>query len=86
MTTVKILKSESSVISEGLAEWFMEHSFSDIPGDKLNINLHIETDSPVVCFHLAYLCGEKKQIQSFGNYIEKLKLENKAAELKEPIS
>lgn len=82
MTTVKILKSERAIISEGLAEWFMEHSITD-SFDPDHCDLRIYTDSPVVMFHLGMLCGGKIQIADFSNFIEERK--KKDEQLKEPI-
>jgi hypothetical protein len=73
MTTVKILKSERSIISEGLAQVCMEHGTSDIEGDDNYVNLSIDTDSAVIMFHLALFCGRKIQIVEFNSFIENCK-------------
>lgn len=86
MTTVKILKSERAIISDAIADFCVPHSFTDIEGDIFFLNLHIDTDSPVICWIIAMSCGEKIQeaITDKRNGL-KTKLDSLKAELNEPI-
>jgi len=63
MTTVKILKSERAIISESLADWLIEHSFTDIEEDTDDVELNIHVDRPAQIWHAARYCQERLKLK-----------------------